>query len=147
VQTVTSLADGLAEDTTRVIHGAISRREPIVARYKGHRLILCPHVLGWRQGDRHVLALLVNTTPPFQWAWIPLGEIKHAAVGDGPWFTTPPASWPSLDYLEATDVAAEPLVRSQTASGPVSTRKLLTAQGERRLGIALGVPPDRNGSA
>jgi hypothetical protein len=144
VQTVALLDEGHAESTVRIVQGAISRREPIVARYKGHRLILCPHILGRRQDRHYLLALLVNTTPPFQWSWIPVAEIRNAAVGDGPWFTTPSETWPSSEYLEETEAAAEPLVRSQVDTASARAGKVLPFRADGRLGITLGLPPERN---
>ena len=137
MQTITRLAEEMSEETGHLVRGAIARREPVVAKYRGHRLILCPHVLGQRQGARQVLALLVNTTPPFQWAWIPLDEVKHATVGEGPWFTTPPESWPGREDLDEVEATVEPLAQSE--SGRTRNRKLMSSQGGGdRLGITVG---------
>jgi hypothetical protein len=45
-----------------VLAQALTERRTVRARYHGHERLLCPHVLGWKNGRRKVLAFQAGGT-------------------------------------------------------------------------------------
>jgi hypothetical protein len=45
-----------------VLAEAIARRRPVRASYHGHERLMCPHVLGWKDGRLRVLSYQVAGT-------------------------------------------------------------------------------------
>jgi hypothetical protein len=78
-----------------VLAHALTERRTVRARYHGHERLLCPHVLGWKNGRRKLLAYQVGGTtsggvlPPHReqrWRSLFVDEIEDAViVWDYPW--------------------------------------------------------------
>lgn len=80
-----------------VIRQAILDRDQIVATYHGHRRELCPHVLGYKDGEEQALFLQfggesgsgLSADPRQNWRCMPVGELTDVVARPGPWHTAP----------------------------------------------------------
>ncbi len=73
--------------------GLVTRR-PVRAGYHGSSRLLCPHVLGWRNGRAKALSYQLDAAsggapvPPDQrWRLMFIDEIEDATLVDGDWQT------------------------------------------------------------
>jgi hypothetical protein len=75
---------------------ALDERRSVRASYHGARRILCPHVLGWKNGRPKVLAYQVGGTttrgtlpadPRQCWRSMYVDEIEDPVITDDPWET------------------------------------------------------------
>ena len=77
--------------TFDLLHDAIRRRKPVILFYAGHARAVCPHVLGTKDGQAHVLVFQFaggSSRPlPTAGAWkcLAVGGIREIAFHDGPW--------------------------------------------------------------
>lgn len=80
-----------------VLARAISERRPVRARYHGYGRVLCPHVLGWKNGRPKVLAYQTRgatssgplpVQPEQRWRSLYVDEIEDATIAwDCAWQT------------------------------------------------------------
>jgi hypothetical protein len=78
-----------------VLAQAVTERRSVRARYHGHERLLCPHVLGWKNGRPKLLAYQAGGTtsggalPPRheqRWRSLFVDEIEDVViVSDDPW--------------------------------------------------------------
>lgn len=84
--------------TWDLLASAIAQRRTVRADYHGHTRLLCPHLLGWKNGRARVLSYqLAGSTSrgPLtsdhnqRWRWMFVDEIESAAMTDDPWQSAP----------------------------------------------------------
>jgi hypothetical protein len=78
-----------------VLAQALAARLTVRARYHGHDRLLCPHVLGWKNGRAKVLAFQSDGTTSSgalsddsqqRWRSLFVDEIEHASIAlETPW--------------------------------------------------------------
>ena len=79
------------------VRAAIVHRRPIAALYRGHRRLLCPHLLGWNKHRRlQVLCYqyggdsesgLQSAGASDNWRCLAVENLSHVELLDGPWQT------------------------------------------------------------
>ncbi len=72
-----------------VLAEGLTYRRTVRARYHGTLRLLCPHVLGWKNGRGKVLSYQLGGTdrPGQQWRSMFVDEIDDATLGDETWQT------------------------------------------------------------
>ena len=77
-----------------LLRQAIEERKTIKARYHGRDRLLCPHLLGWRNGPAKLLSYQASaptgapTADPHQrWRSMFVDELEDLAITDAPWLT------------------------------------------------------------
>lgn len=79
-----------------MIWDAIVQKKQIVARYNGHPRVLCPHVLGYKNGNEQCLFYQCGGTSDSglgavgsskNWRCIPLDGLDEVSTRDGDWYT------------------------------------------------------------
>jgi len=87
--------------TFELVWDAMVNKKRIVARYKGHPRVLCPHVLGYKDGKEQCLFYQCGGTSSSglgpvgssqNWRCIPLDGLDEVAVREGSWCTAYKAS-------------------------------------------------------
>jgi hypothetical protein len=82
--------------TFELVWDAIVKKKRIEARYKGHPRLLCPHILGYKEGKEQCLFYQCGGTsasglgPPGSsrnWRCIPLDGLDEVELRDGAWYT------------------------------------------------------------
>ena len=77
---------------------AIIQRRTVRADYHGHRRLLSPHLLGWKDGRARVLSYQtagstsrgpLNADHDQRWRWMFVDEIGNAAMTDDLWQSAP----------------------------------------------------------
>ena len=77
-----------------VLEQALLQRRPVAVRYQGRDRVLCPHVLGYKNGRRRVLAYQAGgatsqgrlpDNPRQRWRSLLVDEIEDPRLVDGPW--------------------------------------------------------------
>jgi hypothetical protein len=91
---------------------AIINRRPVAALYRGHRRLLCPHLLGWnKHRRRHVLCYqyggdsergLKSAGASDNWRCLAVENLSEVELLDGPWQTAENHSRPQtcIDEVE-----------------------------------------------
>ena len=75
------------------LRDAILNRQQIIATYHGHRREMCPHILGYKSGRRHVLFFQFGGTSGSglpasgEWRCMDIDELHDVEVRDGQWHT------------------------------------------------------------
>jgi hypothetical protein len=79
-----------------LVWDCIVQKKQLVARYKGESRVLCPHVLGYKNGKEQCLfyqcgGSSLSSLGPVgsarNWRCIPLDGLDDAEARDGPWHT------------------------------------------------------------
>lgn len=79
-----------------IINDAIVNRKTIVAYYKGHRRLMCPHALGTKRGRRHALFYQFGGTSesglsydgsPNNWRCLDIDDLRDVSSEPGTWHT------------------------------------------------------------
>ena len=80
-----------------MVREAILRKQVIVATYKGHKRLMCPHVIGRGKGGRpQALFYQFGGTSesglgppgsPQNWRCLPIDGLSEVSVTDGDWHT------------------------------------------------------------
>ncbi|MGH9055851.1 MAG: hypothetical protein ACRDYY_08325 [Acidimicrobiales bacterium] len=92
-----------------VLRQAIAERKTITARYHGRDRVLCPHVVGWRDGRAKLLSFQPVSTadgltadPRHQWRSMFVDELEDVAITDLPWLTAAnyTETTPGIDLIE-----------------------------------------------
>lgn len=82
--------------TLDLVRQAIQQRKQVVAVYQGHRRVLCPHVVGYKNGHEQALFYQCGGTSSSglgpmgskeNWRCIPLAMMSDVTIQDGEWFT------------------------------------------------------------
>jgi hypothetical protein len=72
---------------------AIAEKKQVLAVYDGFPREMCPHVLGWKDGVRHVFSYQFagesskGLPPEGQWKCMDVDGLSNVALRDGPWHT------------------------------------------------------------
>ena len=84
------------ENLAEMIREAILRKRIVVATYRNHRRLMCPHTLGWKNGREHALLYQFNGTSDSglgspgstrNWRCVFVDELENVLVQDGDWHT------------------------------------------------------------
>jgi hypothetical protein len=77
-------------DTYALLRQAILERKHVIAEYDGFHREMCPHVLGWKDGVRHIFSFQFaggsskGLPPEGQWKWMSVAYRKYlCAMGLG----------------------------------------------------------------
>lgn len=79
-----------------VLRQAIAERKTLKARYHGRDRLLCPHLLGWRNGRAKLLSYQASpattehqlaANPRHRWRSMFVDELDELAITDDPWLT------------------------------------------------------------
>ena len=82
-------------DVYALVRRAIEERRPLEATYNGHRRLLCPHVLGTRDGRPRVLCFQFGggsargLAPGGDWRCLDIDGLGEVAIAAGPWRSRP----------------------------------------------------------
>jgi hypothetical protein len=92
-----------------LLEQAIAQRQTIKARYHGRDRLLCPHLLGWRNGRAKLLSYQLSTgadtptdDPRQQWRAMFVDELVDPLITDDPWLSAPnyTANATGIDVIE-----------------------------------------------
>lgn len=78
-----------------LLYQAIEEKKQVIAMYDGYLREMCPHVLGSREGVRHVLSFQFagdssqGLPPGGQWKCMEVDGLSNVALKEGLWFTAP----------------------------------------------------------
>ncbi len=76
-----------------LLYQAISQKKQVIAVYDGYPREMCPHVLGWKNGVRHVFSYQFaggsSTGLPAegQWKCMDVDGLSGVSLREGPWYT------------------------------------------------------------
>ena len=90
---MTTAAEILPIGTTwALLHQSLEDRRPVRARYHGRLRVLCPHVIGWKNGRAKLLAyqaavIGAESSDPVGWRSMFVDEIEDAAISCDRWRT------------------------------------------------------------
>jgi hypothetical protein len=90
---MTQAAQTTAIPTTwNVLHASLAQRRPVRARYHQRLRVLCPHAIGWKNGQAKVLVFQTavidaSSSDPVGWRSMFVDKIQDAAVSDDTWQT------------------------------------------------------------
>lgn len=76
-----------------LLYQAISEKKQILAVYDGYPREMCPHVLGWKNGVRHIFSFQFaggssqGLPPEGQWKCMDVDGLSNVSLRDGPWHT------------------------------------------------------------
>ena len=82
--------------TFELVWDAIVNKKRIHCRYKGHPRVLCPHVLGYKEGKEQCLFYQCGSTSASglgpagssrNWRCIPLDGLDDIETREGSWYT------------------------------------------------------------
>ena len=93
-----------------VLQQAINEKRPVRAGYHGTERLLCPHMLGWKNGRPKVLSYQARGTtthtplpqdPRQRWRSMFVDEIEQPTITDEPWET-------AQNYSHTTNAIDDP---------------------------------------
>jgi hypothetical protein len=134
LKSMSAAVPALEQAHTR-IRAAIIHRRPIAALYRGHRRLLCPHLLGWNKHRRlQVLCYqyggdsksgLKPADASDNWRCLAVENLNQVQLLDGPWHTAENHSRPQTCIEEVElDVDAYPEPAPSTPSTHSKSAKL-----------------------
>ena len=100
-------------ETYARLRQAIQEKRQVVARYDGAVREFCPHALGTKRGERHVLAYQFGgesasgLPPGGEWRCLAVDELADVEVRAGEWHSAPNVFNPQ-SCLDEVDLAVEP---------------------------------------
>jgi hypothetical protein len=100
-------------DTYALLEHAIAHREQVTAMYDGERREFCPHVLGTKDGRKHVLAYQfaggsVHGLPPGgEWRCFAVDRLVNVSTHPGAWHTSANIFNPQ-SCLDTIDLVVQP---------------------------------------
>src|ERR1700757_565220 len=79
----------------KVLEQAVMQKRTVRATYHGHDRLLCPHLLGWKNGRAKLLCYQSSTTtsqalnsdPHKPWRLMFVDELERAVITDDEWQT------------------------------------------------------------
>lgn len=101
-------------DTYALLEHAILHRLQVVARYDGTLREFCPHALGRKGRERHVMAFQFGGAsqgglpPGGDWRCFAVDRLSDAGTRPGAWHTAPNLFNPQ-SCLDAVDLVVQPL--------------------------------------
>ena len=101
-------------DAWAVLAEALVTRRPVRAHYHASSRLLCPHVLGWRNGRAKVLSYQVDAAAASgapvrrdqRWRLMFVDEIEDATLVDGEWQTASNYAC-NCDGIDVVELAVE----------------------------------------
>jgi len=105
--------------TYALIHHAITKREQVLGFYLGQWVTVCPHTLGWRDGELHLWCYELFAAPggqivreplrsPRLWRLFRLADFRAVTTRLGFWLTPPTSRRPALDIAIAVESRSHP---------------------------------------
>ena len=91
---------------------AIQNRQQVVCDYGGHHRLLCPHAVGWKDGQEKVISFQFAggssrwMPPTGEWRCFFLSKVSGAMVKNGPWHTGESHSRPN-SCIDRTDTVVD----------------------------------------
>jgi hypothetical protein len=76
-----------------LLYQAIGEKKQVIADYDGYHREMCPHVLGWKNGVRHVFSYQFaggssqGLPPEGQWKCMDVDGLSNVSLREGPWHT------------------------------------------------------------
>ena len=83
----------MASSTFETIRQAMQNRQQVTCTYQGRHREICPHTLGYKNGQEKVLGFQFagdsskGLPPGGEWRCMFIEQIEQVAVQDGPWHT------------------------------------------------------------
>lgn len=116
-------------DNYALIRKAILQRSPLAASYNGYRRLMCPHVLGLKNGREQALLYqyggeherpLAPIGSSDNWRCFIVGKMSDVELIEGPWHTAAKETGNQV-CIDQIDVAVEPFL-GQSAQNPAAPR-------------------------
>jgi hypothetical protein len=110
-------------DTYALLKQAIAHKRQVVARYDGAIREFCPHALGTKGVERHVLAYQIGGESRSglprtgEWRCFKVDELTDMALRTGPWQSAPNVFNPQ-SCLDEVEVAVQPFPPVVAADDP-----------------------------
>jgi len=82
-------------DVYSLLYQAIEGKKQVIAMYDGYLREMCPHVLGSKDGVRHVLSFQFagdssqGLPPGGQWKCVDVDGLSNVSLRERLWFTSP----------------------------------------------------------
>lgn len=101
-------------ETYALLEHAIAHREQVIATYDGERREFCPHVLGTKNGARHVLGYQFGGGSRHglpsggEWRCFDVDGLRNVATRPGTWHTSANVFNPQ-SCLDTIDIVVQPL--------------------------------------
>lgn len=101
------------DDTYALLRHAIERKEQVIAFYDGEPREFCPHVLGAKQGRRHVLAYQFGgesrsgLPPRGEWRCFEVDRLESVSLRPGQWHSAANV-FNAQSCMDTIDVVAQP---------------------------------------
>ena len=98
-------------DVYGLLYQAIRQRKQVIATYDGNRREMCPHVLGSKNGVRHVLAFQFaggssrGLPPGGQWKCMDVDRLSNVSLREGPWQTGLRTTGKPQSCVESVDIS------------------------------------------
>lgn len=106
-------------DNYDVLASAIEERRPLVGLYDGRRREFCPHAIGTKRGEPHVLVYQTGGESKSglpeggEWRCLRVDELDEVEDGAGPWQTSANLFNPQ-SCLDEIDEVAQPFPAKAT---------------------------------
>ena len=116
-----------AMENEHVLEEAIRTRQPVTGRYSNLVREFCPHALGTKNGERHVLVFQVAGTSTSglpdegEWRCLRVDRLQGLSITPGKWRTGTNVFNPQ-SCLDDVDAVVEPLVPRTPQSEDAETR-------------------------
>lgn len=98
-------------DVYSLLYQAIQQRKQVTAMYDGYQRELCPHLLGSKNGVRHVLSFQFaggssrGLPPGGQWKCMNVDGLSNVSLRDGPWLTGQGTTGKPQTCVENVDIS------------------------------------------
>lgn len=85
--------DDVPSQIFELFRTAIRNRQTVICDYGGYRRELCPHAVGWKDGQEKVISFQFGggssrwMPPSGEWRCFFLSRVSGATVQNGPWHT------------------------------------------------------------
>ena len=95
-----------------ILRSAILSKQQIICQYGGHPREMCPHAIGTKNGEPHVLSYQFGGSsnsglpPEGQWRCMVIANISDASAQDGDWQTGDSHTQPQ-SCVDVLDVEVE----------------------------------------
>jgi hypothetical protein len=98
-------------DVYALLYQAIQNKQQVVATYDGYHREMCPHVLGYKDGVRHVLSFQFagdsskGLPPGGQWKCMDVDGLSNVSLQEGPWITGPHKTGKPQTCVDEADIS------------------------------------------
>lgn len=119
----------MQKGSAQILEEAIRTRQPVTGRYNNLVREFCPHALGSKHGERHVLVFQYSgksgsgLPDDGEWRCLRVDRLQELSITPGPWRTAANVFNPQtcLDEIEAVVEPLVPRTQPGEAEAPVST--------------------------